>query len=107
MSTLTDRLVGHEPAGYARAGRLLYPPKAVSGGTSLLFTVEEAGIAPRRFIWDNPPGLTPAASADHVAGGFAIIAAGTSLDPNAINRKALYFVDTAQQPWKLQTSLSR
>ncbi len=94
-------------SGYARAGRLLYPPKAVSGGTSLLFTVEEAGIAPRRFIWDNPPGLTPAASADHVAGGFAIIAAGTSLDPNAINRKALYFVDTAQQPWKLQTSLSR
>ncbi len=92
---------------YARFGRLLYAPKAVAGGTSLTFTVDEAGIAPRRFIWDNPAGLTPTPQADHVAGGFAIIAAGTSLDPLAINRKALYFIDTTQRPWRLQTSLSR
>jgi hypothetical protein len=90
-------------AGYFKAGRWLYPPKVVNGSATM--TLEEGGLAPRRYIFDNP--TSQPQMPDHVAGGFVIAAAGTVLDTNATNRKALFFVDTTVSPWVVKTTLSR
>jgi len=92
-------------AAYAATGRLLYPPRAVSGGTTMQLLVEESGVLVRRFVWDNPPGLTP--TPERVPGGFAIVAGSGTLDPRFPDKRALFFVDTGSQPWVLKTALSR
>lgn len=90
-------------ASYARLGQLLYPPKEPpAAGTAMLTTVTEL---PQRFVFSNPAGLTPVAS--KFPGGFAIAAAGTSIDATAVQRRALFFVDTTVTPWKVQSSLSK
>ena len=96
---------GAAAASYARAGRFLYPPKVVPGGSVMRFDVEENAIILRRFIFDNPPGLTPTAT--RIPGGFAIVAPVGAVDPRFADKRALLFVDTTVQPWALVTSISR
>ncbi len=69
------------------------------------FDVEENAIILRRFIFDNPPGLTPTAT--RIPGGFAIVAPVGAVDPRFADKRALLFVDTTVQPWALVTSISR
>ncbi len=103
VGSLAGNGAGASQASYAATGRMLYPPKSVPGGTAMQFIVEEIGSISRRFIWDNPAGLTP--TADRIAGGFAIVAG--NIDPRFPDRRALYFVDTTVNPWVLSTSISR
>jgi hypothetical protein len=93
-------------ASYAATGRVLYPPDAPpAAGTPMRFRVEEIGIVSRRFDWANPPGLTP--TAGKVPGGFAIVTSGLALDATAIDKRALFFVETGASPWTVESSLSR
>ena len=56
-------------------------------------------------VSSSPAGLTPVA--DKAPGGFAIVTPGTVLDANALDQRALLFVDTTVSPWTVQSSLSR
>lgn len=97
---------GASSAAYAATGRLLYPPKAPPAqGTTMRFGVEELAAVTRQFLWESPPGLTP--TAGRRPQGFAIVATGLALDPGAVDRRALFFVDTSVTPWSVQASLSQ
>lgn len=97
---------GAAQASYASTGLQLYPPStSPAQGSTMRFGVEELGVVARRFVWANPAGLTPVA--DKAPGGFALVARGTVLDANAVDQRALLFVDTTTSPWTVKSSLSR
>ena len=97
---------GAAAASYAATGMLIYPPlTAPAQGIPMRFGVEEIGVVSRRFVWDNPAGLTPGPG--KVPGGFAIVTSGLALDATAIDKRALFFVETGGKAWTVESSLSR
>lgn len=96
---------GASSAAYAATGRLLYPPKVPPQGVPMVMGVAENGAVVRRFVWDDPAGLTP--TTVHTPSGLVVIASGLVLDPAAIDRRALFFVNTDANPWTVQATLSR
>jgi hypothetical protein len=97
---------GAAAASYAATGRLLYPPKALpTDGSTMLLSVVETDAVGRRFTWSSPPGLSP--SPGKMPEGFAVVTAGTVLDPTAVDSRALYFVSTGTHPWTVDAALAQ
>ena len=71
----------------------------------MVFAADELDAVVHRFTWDSPLGLTPTDAG--FPQGFAIVAAGTVLDPLATDKRTLFFVSTATSPWTVQASTSK
>jgi hypothetical protein len=87
---------GAAAASYAATGRVLQPP-AKTLGVPVRFAIEEQGTVAQRFLWADPPGLTPAQGVK--SSGFVVITPGAAADGTSIGRRALWFVDTSVTPW--------
>ncbi len=103
VSSLAGGGGGAAAASYAR--QLLYPPTVAPlspQGTpaQLPLTYLEAG---QRFTFELPVDA-PVLMSSH--GGFVVVAAGRSVDATATTKRAAFYVDTSQTPWRESHLLS-
>lgn len=103
VSSLAGGGSGAAAASYAR--QLLYPPTVTPLSTQgtpapLPFTYLEGG---QRFLFELPVDAPPR-MASH--GGFVVVGAGRSVDATAMGKRAAFYVDASQAPWRESHLLS-